>query len=185
MQCADDAHDFWRYSSFARGWVCIAAHERSREGTLNALHEGRFYGVWNRRYEVRTNKLLSCELIGDEVHVRFERPLDVIRVYSQTGIIRQDFKRTDRAAYTLRGDDPYIRIEGILYDKWGFEGSTYFLNPIYRYEEDPHRRLEVTVIEESTRRRRSLAVAGFVVPWTLIGGFVGWRRWRRRGRVRA
>ncbi|NLJ80188.1 MAG: PHP domain-containing protein [Firmicutes bacterium] len=116
----DDAHQF--VEDYGGGWVVVNASELSPSSIGAALVKGHFYasnGPIIEAYGLRGNQVyVRCSSARSIHFVAFERRG---RSFHQEG--EQGLRE---AAYTVHGDEKYVRIEVI--DK---EGKTAWSNPIF------------------------------------------------------
>ncbi|MGE3164131.1 MAG: hypothetical protein AB7O52_04455 [Planctomycetota bacterium] len=175
--CGDDSHALADPHDLGRGWVAIDVGSSTSPPTeadvLESLRAGRFYGAWTRRDQQFTTRVESVVLHEPLLRVALTEPVTEIRFIGQGGQLLHQASATQTAEYTVRPDDTYVRVEAVIVDAFGNEGVTLFLNPLYRYENDP--RLAAT----ATKRPVSTWVARGV--WTVLAGIslaLTWR-WHR------
>lgn len=127
---ADDGHaqtETGAGSHLGIGAVVIHSDERTREGVLRALREGRFHSLYTRQGEGPI-ALELCEIEDGQLHVRIGEPASVIRFYGPHGDLRQQVSGRAEASYAPGPDDPYVRVEVIAH------GAVLYLNPILRWD---------------------------------------------------
>ncbi len=122
----DDCHDITKdYYTFVN-WNRIGVKNNTKENVINALKQGNHYAVSNRQH-METNYLDSCVLDGSAVRVYFSENADLITFIGDYGMIKAEAENARMAAYTIKPEDTYVRIEA----RTG-SGEIY-LNPLVRY----------------------------------------------------
>jgi hypothetical protein len=127
---ADDGHAQTETdpgSHLGIGAVVIHTQERTRDGVLRALREGRFHSLYTRQNEGPI-ALELCEIEGGQLHVRVGEDASVIRFYGPHGDLRHQVTGRPEASYALGADDPYVRVEVIAH------GAVLYLNPVLRWD---------------------------------------------------
>lgn len=116
----DDAHHYAKDS--CGGWVMVNASDLSVESIVDAMMKGAFYsssGPSIMRYEIEDGRVVvECSPVHAIHFVVYERPGG-----SHTAT---DDGYVDHAAYKLRGDEVFVRVECV--DK---TGKTAWTNPIF------------------------------------------------------
>jgi hypothetical protein len=127
---ADDGHAQTETdpgSHLGIGAVVIHTEERTRDGVLRALREGRFHSLYTRQNEGPI-ALELCEIEDGQLHVRVGEDASVIRFYGPHGDLRHQVTGRPEASYALADDDPYVRVEVIAH------GAVLYLNPVLRWD---------------------------------------------------
>jgi hypothetical protein len=169
---SDDAH--WLINKplgSGRGWLVIAARDRSAAGVIEALREGRFYAVWDRTRAAR-NDLVSATLVDGVLEVTLEESTDSIRFVGQGGAQLSEVAGARSARYRLVDADRYVRVEVRTH------GAEFFLNPVYRHPGDPF-------AQASAERRAVLTWTLRLLALALLCAVVALRVRRARRSVRA
>jgi hypothetical protein len=126
---ADDGHaqtEEGAGSHVGIGALVIHA-QRNPDSVLEALRAGRFHALFTRQNEGPIT-LEYCEIDAGVLRVRVGEPADLIRFYGEHGQLRSEARRKPEAVYTLRPDDPYVRIEITAHH------AVLYLNPVIRWD---------------------------------------------------
>jgi hypothetical protein len=152
----DDSHDQRKASETGRYWNMIRAESESAEDVLAALKRGDMYCVAGEG-GVMDNGLVRVSARPKGVLIELEKPANSIRFVGSGGVVRDSVARAKRAYYRFKKDDPYIRVE-VANPK-----TTFYLNPVYRYDDDPR-----------SAREASVNYPLSVLYWlAFLGGYVG------------
>jgi hypothetical protein len=109
----------------------IYAKDRSPSSVYSSLKKGNAYGV--RGIDAKNgNKLEAVSINNDSLSVSMKTSVDSIRFIHQHGIVKEVFSNTNHATIPLLKNDTYIRTE-VYVDSV----TTYFLNPVFRYSNNP------------------------------------------------
>ncbi|HTX88382.1 MAG TPA: hypothetical protein VMC08_05285 [Bacteroidales bacterium] len=143
----DDSHDV--ESPMHSGVCCTFVNSGviSRDSLEKALKEGKAFGadIYVGNGETMERKaekakhlpvLESVTLRGDTLRIRTGQKALKFTFIGQNGRIRKLVRFTDEAWYVVRPEDPYIRTEIRFYNEYRGPGTTYYLNPVIRYNGD-------------------------------------------------
>ncbi len=162
--CADDSH---KPRQVRAGWIRLAPRERTAAAVVDAIREGRFYGVFSRHREP-VGALESCALSEEgELTVRVTPPADAIRFVGQGGrTLAEVSGGLAEGRYRLAPEDSYVRVE-VHYGR-----AQLYHNPVVRYQREP---LERTALRARpvlaltwVRRGGALLLLG-LLAWALYG----------------
>ena len=128
LMANDDSHNISKENETCVHWTMIGADERNRSSILAAMRKGRHYGVDNRKKHINSNYLDSAKVIGNTVHVYFQKPADEITFIGDHGIKRKTLHHSQRASYMFAPEDTYIRVKAKT------NHATLYLNPFLRYD---------------------------------------------------
>jgi len=160
---ADDGHAQTETGSGSHvGIGSLVIHaERSPDAVLRALREGRFHALYTRQNEGPI-ALELCEIDAGVLHVRVGEPADLIRFYSEHGELRSEVRRKAEAVYTLRPEDPYVRIEVTAHH------AVLYLNPVIRWDGVALPKPQATVQPNPTWAVRGLGALVLLLVWLAI-----------------
>ncbi|MCX6235494.1 MAG: hypothetical protein NT175_12400 [Bacteroidetes bacterium] len=136
----DDGHDLTIPDEVGRRCTFINTGTANHDDIIAALKKGNAFGadinyVPGESYEVKIDRhknlpvLSQIKMIGDTLVVAADKPAS-FRFIGQDGQIRKTESKSYSASYTLLPDDTYIRSEISFAD-----GTTYYLNPVARYND--------------------------------------------------
>ena len=143
----DDMHDITDPNEVAQVCTVVNVKELNEDNIIDALKSGQTYGLEMRRnglnwdekkaYVQNYTKLESVLLNENTVQVQINKPIQKIRFIGQNGQVLKSttFSANDSiksAFYPITESDTYIRTEITTFD-----GHKAYLNPIYRYSDDP------------------------------------------------
>jgi hypothetical protein len=171
---ADDGHAQTESGSGSHvgiGSVVIHA-QRDADDVLRALREGRFHALYTRQNEGPI-ALDFCEIDAGVLHVRVGEVADTIRFYGEHGALRSEERRKAEAVYTLRPDDPYVRVEVIAHQ------AVLYLNPVIRWDGVALPKPEARVRERPTWLRRGIGALVWLGAAIAIARSPLWRRAQR------
>ncbi len=106
-------------------WTMIATSSLHRDSVIDALRNGRMYGV-SGKHGVNQNSLVGVETHGLSCSIICEKFADSIIFIGQNGRIRRKVYQSPSAVYEFTANDTYIR--AMIYTK----EHTMWLNPILR-----------------------------------------------------
>jgi hypothetical protein len=135
----DDAHNLTRIIEGCHSFNLINSSPES-DSVLQALKTGRFVGInfnvapykTNEEKKAGLQKLPEIKSLGinnDTVYVILSKPVKTIKFIGQDGSERKRISDNVTGTYFFRKTDTYIRTEIECND-----GTTYFLNPVFRYD---------------------------------------------------
>lgn len=136
----DDCHDVSKPEKMAKAWTLVHANSLHRDSVLQALAQGHTYGVQRKAHLPNRAALLqvappthhqvlqAITVVQDTIRVQLKQPVDTLRFVGAHGKVLHQALHTDQAAYVIRADDPYVRVEAEDAD------YRYFFNPIIRYD---------------------------------------------------
>ena len=140
----DDLHyvlDRWDSGRFCT-WLNV--EKANKESVVKALKSGKGYGMevgfiphedaTTRRKRIRDKLpyLKSCEIQHDSLVVEFSKPACQIQFVGQGGKVLQQNEQTEKAYYSLKDNDTYVRTAVVFSDS-----AKIYLNPVYRYTTHP------------------------------------------------
>lgn len=125
----DDEHNIFSKNSVARMCTCINASSVNQKTILNALKNGKSYGVMIGKCRQQLPVLNSLKLKGDTMVVDMSEQADQISFVGQNGKLLTKNKNVSSASYVIKPEDRYVRTV-IDYGA----GTSIFLNPVFRYD---------------------------------------------------
>ncbi|HVZ56836.1 MAG TPA: hypothetical protein VG870_09285 [Chitinophagaceae bacterium] len=130
----DDTHNVFDQGSLGRFCTWLYVDTLSQAYLLRSLREGKGYAMEvgsADRTSLTSPLLRACELRGDTLLIRLNRPADRIEFTGQHGKTLAVVCRADQAAYRIRREDNYVRTSLHFAD-----GTSLYLNPVFRYGGD-------------------------------------------------
>jgi hypothetical protein len=134
----DDSHDVFDLEQTMRYWTMINSATSQGTDILSALKAGRSYGV-DGRLGVNQNGLTSLTVDSQTIHLALDTIATEIIFIGQHGAEKAKFSDQSEVRYTLSPEDTYIRTE-IKMNK-----SKIYLNPVFKYENDPNKAEKATI----------------------------------------
>jgi hypothetical protein len=120
--------------------------------------------------------LRSVELKGDTLWVKTGSDALKFTFIGQNGKIRKLVRFSDSAFFVFRQEDTYIRTEIRFFNQWKGPGTTWYLNPVFRYSgEKPDNSLKAEVNWIRTWIFRLFSIPSLFI---LIGLAIYYRRGR-------
>jgi hypothetical protein len=168
----DDAHDVSNPDEVGQFCTFINAKPNTGSNVLQAMKQGAAFGAaiprtlgesLDVKAERHKNLPRLCELSlsGDTVRVVMDSLAKEIRFIGQAGQIRASNTFSKYADYLICPEDTYIRTE-IEYP----DGTTYYLNPVARYQAEIPSNLPTSQINKpKTMLIRGLSLAGLIGLW--------------------
>lgn len=140
----DDTHNITNLQSIGRNCTWVNVENVTSENILSALREGKGYGMVtgeipgeipaDRMHRMRHNlpMLERLELQDHTLKLKINRKAREISFIGQNGKSMKSVTDTAMASYIIKNNDTYIRTN-ILFDN----GTAIYLNPVFRYENNP------------------------------------------------
>ncbi|MBQ4278700.1 MAG: hypothetical protein IJC16_01930 [Rikenellaceae bacterium] len=139
----DDSHDVRRPHDIATHCTMVYSPSQQYTDIRDALAAGRHYGMSmpnfgngdtavKREAMRHLARLTDIRFEDDTISVAFSKPAESIAFVGQDGKVRKSADDASAAAYRFAPRDTYIRVEAAFPD-----GERIYLNPYFRYEEDP------------------------------------------------
>ena len=141
---SDDLHDFRDLTKLGQNCTVLPDWAIRKEAILKALRTGNSYSmkmclvpgetVQHRLLRLKNSYpvLESADLDDADYKVRFSETADSVLFISEGSQVRMQSANSAMAAYTLRAQDRYIRVEAFFPN-----GISIYLNPVFRYRSDP------------------------------------------------
>jgi hypothetical protein len=187
----DDAHDISNPYQIGRCGTFINSPTRDATSVMRYLKEGNAYGVdfFMGEKETFDQKALDTKTLPypimirvrhDTLTVTMSDTVDRFKFIGQDGkCMKYDFfKKT--ASYRIRPEDTYIRTEIVTYNRYHYDGSVLYLNPVYRYgnvKPDNSMRAEI-----NWPRTWILRLCSIPALFSLLV-LIYYRRKRRKGKI--
>lgn len=177
----DDSHDAFDPYDIGRVCTFLNVDTLNASEIKNALKKGMSYGCEvdmnnNESFEKKEKKtktiphLVYCKVSNDTIFVKFSLKAKDIVFIGQNGEIVKVSKYVDSTFYKLKANDTYIRIE--MTDN--FKNHKLFLNPIYKYKQNPFKHYTATIDNTASLFRKIIYFSLFIIFWTII--FIIYRR---------
>lgn len=166
----DDVHNIYDSDEVGRMCTWINVAVTNKKNILSALKTGDSYGMIvgkDAALEERRSKnialpaLNSFNINGNTIKVKFNMPAKQIQIFGREGKVLQAVSYKDSIVYTLGVNEPYARVVAV-YDN----GTQLFLNPAFRYTEQPLSQTYPTVNINKTLLCR---IAGILVLLVWVG----------------
>lgn len=129
LTAGDDSHDVTSTKRTFRSWTWIFSDFLTRDSIISALRYGKSYAVSGEN-AIDKNKLVSCSIYANFLHIQFEKPADTIKLIGQNGKLLWLLTNTNTAGYVLDRTQRYVRAEAIT------DNSVIYLNPIIRIKRE-------------------------------------------------
>ena len=154
----DDEHNIFSKNSVARMCTCINASSINQKDVLNALKNGKSYGLRLGNCGKQVPVLNSLKLKGDTMLIEMSELADQVSFVGQNGKLLAKNKNTFSAMYVIRPEDRYVRTV-IDYGS----GTSIFLNPVFRYNKGKKisTSFYVSAYETSIKRILGLSILAF------------------------
>ena len=135
----DDAHDLRKINEGCHSFNLVNT-DLVRDSILHAIKIGRSVGIKfnissyknNEEKKVALQKLpeiKNVSLKNSTLSVRLNQSVNTINFIGQNGAVKKFITNCDTASYFFAKEDTYIRTEIKCFD-----GTIYFLNPVFRYD---------------------------------------------------
>ena len=145
----DDNHNSKAHAAIARRCSWINTPTPYWEDVREQLLKGNFYTTRipdfgngdtavKHAENMRIPKIMNIRMHGDTVFMKLSAPAATVKVISQNGITVDSVLNSDRIAYVMAAEDPYVRMTARYTD-----GTTVYTNAFARYSEgdSPYREL--------------------------------------------
>jgi hypothetical protein len=171
----DDSHDISNPHLVGQNCTFIKSSAKSHSEVVVALKSGKAYGAEiymaeedgypeKIAYSSDMPYLQFARIEGDTLIVQVSQNPKSIRFIGQNGVIKSTITGTSKASYLIRNDDTYIRAEILFPNKWGGDGTRFFLNPVFRYSgNNPVKMPDVSIDTAGTLMNRGIAIASLIV----------------------
>ncbi len=188
----DDAHDLGNPMEVGTCCTFIYSDEPGRQALMLALKEGRAFGadIYNDGGETFDTKAVKAQhfpsleyvkMKGDTLCVKVSTKAFRFTFIGQNGKIRKLHRYADSAFYVFDPGDTYIRTEIAFFNRYKGPGTTYYLNPVFRYSgERPDNSLKAEVNGIRTWIFRLFSIPSLFV---LIGLIIWYQRKRQLRKI--
>lgn len=160
----DDVHDIYDTNKVGNICTWVNAESNNEAVILKSLTTGNAYGMTigkSMKESVRKGennrmpKLVSFILRGNTLNCHFSLPAKQLQVFGKNGRCMYSVQNGDSISYSLEKNEPYARVEAIYED-----GTSIFLNPVFRYYDRPLSQMPVSINENKTLMYR---ISGIVL----------------------
>jgi hypothetical protein len=160
LTAGDDSHDITASDRSFRSWTWVFSDYLTQDSIISALRYGKSYAV-SGIDGIDKNKLVSCTVYDNYVHIEFEKTADTIRLFGQNGKLIWLLTHTNQADYIIGINEKYIRAEAVT------DHSVIYMNPIIRIKDTykPYRDIPTTDTAGTWLFRSIL----FLIHFTIFG----------------
>lgn len=185
----DDMHDIENPNEVGMVCTVVNTEELGEDPIISAMKTGKAYALETRKqnldweekkvYTKNYTRIESAEILENNYIVEVNKPISKAAFIGQNGQLLKKFtpvpgEKVQFVDYQIKKEDRYVRLELTTFD-----GHKIYLNPIYRYSEDPF------LFSNTASINWPMTLLMKLFPIMLIGGgALGVRRIRRARKKR-
>jgi hypothetical protein len=169
----DDIHNVFKTSSLGRFCTVVNVKEVNKDNLFNALRTGNSYGMSLMKMENETlaqkahrignaPQLISLRIVHDTITLQVSETADEIIFIGKNGSKLAKAYGSAAASYLMTAGDEYVRAVVSYAD-----GTSLYLNPVFRYSEVPFRESGATINSSATLIFRFLG-AVLLTGWAYV-----------------
>jgi hypothetical protein len=169
----DDIHNVFKTSSLGRFCTVVNVKEVNKANLFTALRTGNSYGMALMKVEGETlaqkaerisnaPQLISLQVVHDSISLQMSKTADDITFIGKNGLQLAKVSSSSRAGYLMRPGDEYVRAVMSYAD-----GTSLYLNPVFRYSEIPFRETGTTINSSATLFFRFLGTV-LLTGWAYV-----------------
>lgn len=169
----DDIHNVFKTSSLGRFCTVVNVAEATKDNLFTALRTGNSYGMSLMKMENETlaqkahrignaPQLISLQVVHDTISLQVSEIADEITFIGKNGSELSKTSGSSVASYTLAPGDEYVRAVVSYAD-----GTSLYLNPVFRYSDMPFKVSETTINASATLLFRFLGVV-LLTGWAYV-----------------